>query len=118
MEFVVFGVQGSEKRNALDVIPVVMGDEDMSARVGAAGGRGGPAVAEDAKSGAAIEDELIAVGRGELETRSVTTVAPSGRVYRGRGAANSPEAEFGDGVTLVVSGTAHGRLVFSGRSRS
>ncbi len=96
VKFVGFRVERREKGNSLDVIPVVVRDEDVRFRAVARGGSG-PAGAERAKSGAAIEDDDAAVGRNEFEAGRVAAVAPSGGVHGGRRAAHAPEAEFGYG---------------------
>ena len=91
MEFIILDVKRGKKRKALDVVPVVMGDKNMCARR-AAGVGWGPAIAKHAKTGSAIEDKLIAIGRNEFETRGITAIAPSGIIDGGRGTAYTPKS--------------------------
>ena len=95
MELVLIDVERSEEGQALDMVPMIMGDED----VGLLGARGMlvvPAIAQHAQAGAAIENELRAIGSDEIEARGVAAEAPGGGIDGGRGATNAPKGEFGD----------------------
>ena len=75
--------EGMKKRNALNMIPVVVSDEDvrfdaLTALIG------GELVAEAADSGAAIEDERSPVGRAEFKAGSIAPIAPSVTLDSGR----------------------------------
>src|ERR1700756_4290428 len=61
-----------------------------------AGRRSSPTAAKNAQAGAAIENKLCAIRRSEFEARSVSAIAPGRGVHGRRGAAHSPEAQFGD----------------------
>src|SRR5580698_8138664 len=83
-----------KKRNALDVIPVVMSDQNMRFDALAIL-LGGELIAQGAKAGAAIENERGSVRRGEFEAGSISPVAPSVALKRGGRAANAPKNQFG-----------------------
>ena len=75
-------VEGGEKRDALDVVPVIVADEDVGLESGR-GRRLRPAAAEHTNAGATVEDEASAVGSKQLKTRRIAAIAPSGTVYGG-----------------------------------
>src|SRR5579863_3576592 len=110
MKCVVFGIQRSEERNALNVIPVIVSDQNVGFGITHAGGddaSGGsdPAAAEHAEAGAAIQNKLRAVGRGEFEAGRVSAVAPRRRVHGGCGTTNAPEAQFGNWASHFLFGS-------------
>src|ERR1700751_1073420 len=101
MKSVVFGIQRRKERHTLNVVPVVMRDQNVRLWIAHTGcnhacGRRGPAAAQYAKAGAAIENKLCAVRRGEFKTRRVSAIAPGGGIHGRRGTAHSPEAQLGD----------------------
>lgn len=81
--------EGTKERDALNVIPMKMGDQNMGFDAEFTVGLG-PAVAEGAQAGTAVKNEMAAPGRGEFETRRITAIAPSVAFDGGRGAADSP----------------------------
>src|SRR5579872_677606 len=91
------GVKRSKKRDALNMIPMIVGDEDMRAD-GVLTRRGGPAVAEHAEAGAAIEDEAGAVRSNQFKAGSVAAVTKGDTVHRRRGPANAPESQLGNAL--------------------
>jgi hypothetical protein len=91
VEFVFFDVERGEEGDALDVVPVVVGDEDVGFW-DAVAIRGGQAVAQHAEAGAAVENDLRAVWCDQLQTGGVAAVAPGGGVDGRRGAPDTPEA--------------------------
>ena len=72
-----------EERDALNVVPVVMGDEDVGFD-GAMAGLLFPAVAEQAHACAAIEDEAGAVAGDDFDAGGVAAVAPGAALGGGR----------------------------------
>src|SRR5271154_6799114 len=95
-----------KKRDALNVIPVVVGDENV--RFDALFALiSGQQIAEAADSGAAIEDKRSAVRRGEFQAGSIAPVAPSITLDRGRRATHAPKNQFGN---LLRHGWAQGTL--------
>src|SRR5215467_9032907 len=98
VELIVFAVQRGKKRNSLDMVPVVVGDENMRLGIALAGFWSGPTAAENAQPGAAIENELRAVGGDELKAGRVAAVAPGGRIDGRSRATDSPKAEPGHRV--------------------
>lgn len=72
-----------EERNALNMVPVVMRDQDMGVN-GTAAAFLGEVIAEHAQTGAAVEDEVSAVRGGQFEARRVAAVAPSIALQRRR----------------------------------
>ena len=92
VEAVALRIERRKKRNPLDVVPVVVGDEDM--RLGGLRSvRSHPAVPEHAQPGAAVQDKLRPVGRLHLQARRVSPIAPGRRVHRRRRTAHTPKAE-------------------------
>ena len=82
-----------EEREALDVIPVIVGDQDV--RVDAfVALLCRPAIAEHAQTGATIENELRAVGSDKLKARRIPAVAPGVALRRRRGAAHAPKGQL------------------------
>src|SRR6185437_7718045 len=86
-----------EKRNALNVIPVLVRHQHVSFH-SAVAAPSRPAVmlrlqliAEHSQAGAAIQNEVRVAGRREFEARRVSAVAPGVALERRRGAAHSPE---------------------------
>jgi len=63
VKVIIFGVQRREKWDSLDVVPVIVGHQNMRFRSAFPVGRG-PAAAQHAQSGAAIQNNLYAV-RGD-----------------------------------------------------
>jgi len=96
LEFVILDVEGSEEGQTLDVVPVIVGDEDVGFG-GPDGIIGAPAVSQHAKASAAIKNELRAIRGKEIQTRRVSAKAPGDRVDGRSRAANAPEGQFGDG---------------------
>src|SRR5712671_4630881 len=96
LKLVLFRVQRGEKRNSLNVIPVIVGDKDMRFRR-AACSRRISAITQHAQACAAIQNELRAIGRDQFEAGRVSAVTPSGRVHRRRGASYTPETQLGKG---------------------
>jgi len=84
-----------EEGNALDVVPVVVGDEDVGLDAAAAEFFA-PVVAEHAQAGAAIENEFGVVGGGQFEARRVAAEAPGIALERRSRAADSPKNQLGD----------------------
>ena len=87
--------KGTEKRNALNVIPVVVRDQDVGFNAEAAL-IGSEQVAQAANSSAAIENERSAVGRGEFEAGSIAPIAPGVALDGGRRATHAPKHQFGN----------------------
>lgn len=96
MKLILSFEKGMEEGDALDVIPVVVGDKDVcfETRVVFLG----PAIAEHAQASAAIEDEASAARGGEFEARRISTIAPSVALECRRGAPHSPKDQFGSVV--------------------
>ena len=99
MKGIIFGVEWREKRDALDVIPVIVSYQNVRFRISyfrrqVVGGWSGPAAAEHAETGAAIQNKLRAVRRSEFETWRVSAIPPGCGIHSGRGAANPPKAQF------------------------
>ena len=87
---------------------MVVSNEDMRFR-GAAGGWGSSAIAQHAQAGAAIENELRAIGSDQFEARRVSAVAPRRGVNRRRGASHTPKTELGNGSGHVSPRTGLAR---------
>src|SRR5262249_28449570 len=91
-----------------NVVPMVVGHEDVCFGIAFSCARRGPSAAEHAQPGAAIQYKLSAVGRDELETGRVAAIAPGRGIHGRSGAAHSPEAELGHGTPgRIFFGTAH-----------
>src|SRR5579883_833380 len=93
MKLVVRRIQGREKGDALNVVPMVVGHEDVGLNGFFGGGR--QAIAKNPQAGAAIEDEATPVGRNEFEARRITAIAPGGPIHRRCRTSHAPEAKFG-----------------------
>ena len=122
MKFVLRRIQGREKRNALNVIPVIVRHKNVrvdrrvartfvasSLRAIAAGnfilrrirmrlirraGASRQMTPQHPQPGAAIQNKSRAARSGQLQTRRVAAVAPGGLVHGGGRAANSPEPDL------------------------
>ena len=86
--------EGVEKRNTLNVIPVVVRHQHLCLNPGVVAGLQ-PLVAEHPQSRAAIEDESRAIRSGKLEARRVPAIAPGVTLESGDGASHAPENQFG-----------------------
>src|SRR5690242_5433092 len=75
VKFVASFIERSEKRNALNVVPVVVRHKNVSFNRFAIRSPG-PAVAEHAQSRAAIQNKAAAVWRDQLNAGSVSAVTP------------------------------------------
>src|SRR5690348_13377778 len=92
-EVVLRQVKRPEERDALNVVPVIVSDEDMSAKhVVAFDPR--PLIAERPQAGAAIENDPRAGWRDEFGAGSIAAIAPHSAVERGDGAAHAIENQF------------------------
>ena len=93
VEMIALGNKGEEKRQALDVVPVIVGHEDDGIERGVAQ-RLHVAAAQVAKTCAAIEDKAFAVRGHEFEAGGVASIPPGAAVHgRGR-ATHSPKRKF------------------------
>src|SRR5580692_2665804 len=82
-------VERTKERNSLNVVPMKMGDENMS-RNRLAIELVAHGLSKDAKAGAAVED-IKAVSNAHLDAGSITSIAHIFRLGSRRGSANSPE---------------------------
>ena len=98
-ELVLRVVERREEGDALDVVPVVVGQEDAGLD-GLLAELFFQRVAERADAGAAVEDEEVAALSAELETRRVAAVAEVARRRRGGRAAHAPETQLHSGSPL------------------
>jgi hypothetical protein len=96
MELVLFDIKGSEKGQSLNVVPMIVGNEDMGFG-GKDGIPGSRSISQHAQSCPAVEYELGAVRSEQVQARRVTSKTPGGRVDGRRRATNAPEAQFEDG---------------------
>jgi len=97
MEAVLFRVQGREKRDALDVIPVIVRHKNVRL-VLLSFLRRFQMTAEHAQPGSAIQNDACPRGSGQLDASRVAAVAPRGLVHRGSRSAHTPETQRGDTV--------------------
>src|ERR1700682_5483863 len=107
MEAILRLEEGMKKRDALNVVPVIMRDENMGVNPAVAMELR-QAVAQHAQTGAAIEDEMGAVRSGDLDAWRVAAVAPCVALRRGRRTAHTPENQFREilGHFLTIAGTS------------
>ena len=82
-----------KKRDALNVIPVVMRDQDVSVDAAIAM-KLRQAVAKHPEPGAAIENEMGAIRSRDFDAGSVAAVAPGVALRGRRRAAHAPENQF------------------------
>src|ERR1700730_1710408 len=95
LKMIFFVVEWSEKRQPLNVIPVVMGNENVCL-VAPALVRSAPAASKRAQTGSAIQNKLRSIGRDKLEAWRIATVTPSCRIDSWCRATYTPETQFGD----------------------
>src|SRR5579864_279026 len=95
MEIILRQIEWSKKRNALDMIPMIVRDENVGLQRAVAFGIR-PMIAEHAQAGPAIEHESRAVGRRHIQARRVSAIAPHSAIQSRNRAAYSPEDQFGD----------------------
>src|ERR1700735_385778 len=86
-----------KKWNALDVVPVIMGNENVGFDAMAAVNLR-PAVPQHSQPSAAVQNKPSTVGGFEFQTRRIAAVAPCVALKRRRRAAHSPEGQFGNVV--------------------
>ena len=92
MKAILFRIQRRKKRNALDVVPVVVRHENVRLvlfRLLC----GFQVASQHAQSGTAIEDHAGARRRGQLDAGGIPAVAPGGLIHGGRRAAHTPETK-------------------------
>ena len=94
MELIAFTIERREKRNPLNMVPVIVRNENVCFGISLAA----PAAAEWAQARATIENELRPVWGGKLKARRVAAIAPGRGIDCRRGPANAPEAELRDGT--------------------
>ena len=85
-------VNRREKRDALNVVPVEMGQKDFGVD-GRAVGFLHQSLAEGADAAAGIEDHALVFRRADLEARRVAAELQVLNLRSGRGAAHTPEFE-------------------------
>src|SRR5579885_3794155 len=95
MKLVVFRIKRHKKRNSLNVIPMIVGDENVGFRI-SPGLRNAPARTKGTQTCSAIQNELRSVRSDQFEARRVAAVAPSGGIDRRRRTADTPKAKFCD----------------------
>src|SRR5215470_20051542 len=95
MKCVVFRIKRHEKRDPLNVIPVIVRHQNVRFQASPRR-RHTPARAERPQSRSAIQNELRSVRRNEFQTRRVSTIPPRRRIHRRRGAAHTPKTQFAD----------------------
>src|SRR3989442_3517353 len=91
-ELVSLVVKRKEKRQSLDMIPMVMTDQDMSENRPAAEFLH-KRLSEHPHAGAAVDDEQRSRVRAELQARCIAAVSEAFRLWGGDGAADSPELQ-------------------------
>src|ERR1700722_17697346 len=90
-----------EKREALNVVPMIVRHQDMrfdsavTLPTRPAIVHGVEVIAEHAEAGSAIENEMRAARDIDLEAGGIAAVAPGVALERRRGATHSPEGQFG-----------------------
>ena len=93
LKFVLLHVERRKKRDSLNMIPVVMGDQDVCS-LAFFPAWCGPAVAQHAQPCPAIQYEARAVRCFQLQARRVAAVAPRARIHGWRGSAHAPKIQF------------------------
>ena len=94
VDLVARAVERREERQALDVIPVRVADQDRGLAAAVAEAALHQRLAEVADAGAGVDDDRIGVARPDLDTRGVPAV-PVGRPPRdGDRATDSPEPDL------------------------
>src|SRR6266446_2767543 len=109
MKFIVLRIKRRKKRNALDVVPVVVRNKNMRLR-GSSLARRGAAVPQHAQTCAAIQNKLRAIRCNQLQARRVSAVAPCRRIHRRRGASHTPEAQLYTGSSHLSPRTGLAQL--------
>lgn len=92
MKLVGLLVQGNEKRQALNMVPVIVTQQDVRVN-GPVAELLSQRLAQHAHAAPAIDDEQASAVRPELDARRVPAVAKVLLLWRGGGAADSPELD-------------------------
>lgn len=92
MEMILGFEERVEKRDTLNVVPMIMRNQNMGFDAGV---RLIPTIPEGSQACAAIENDMGSVWRGELEARRIAAVAPVFALGRRRRATDTPKDELG-----------------------
>jgi hypothetical protein len=83
-------IQGAKKRDTLNVVPMKVGDENVS-RYGAVAEFAFQLMAQDTKAGAAIEDVYL-VAEAQLDAGGISSVAHVFGLWRGSRSPHTPKS--------------------------